>query len=204
VGSLEERPQRSARHIGALQREVEIVGQSGEHVDQGHRNIDARWHVRELRSFRPQKEQRDVDQLLEDIVAVAEGAVLEELLAVVRHDDDQRISAEVPRVDFRQQVSHREVGPAHLFVVAAHHFGQPTRTAQCFYGLGGLPAPNEIDVRQGALDLSQLFVDESESVLVVGPMGIQQMNEGEEGARVSPICHPVERLGTDVGAIRLV
>jgi hypothetical protein len=55
-------------------------------------------------------DERHVQQLVEECVAVIEGAVVEELLAVVGHDDDERVAGAAGGSERVEQAAHEPVG----------------------------------------------------------------------------------------------
>ena len=84
--SLDRRPQRATVHCDGRGR-VEIVEHRREHIGETHLLLVTLWTLAGGRARR-HDEQRDAQDLVVEALAVTAIAVLEELLAMVGHDDD--------------------------------------------------------------------------------------------------------------------
>jgi hypothetical protein len=98
---LERALQRAADDVRG-QRRPHRLEQRRHHVDALHLALDARAAAAAARQL---EHQRDADQLVEQAAAVEPAPVVEELLAVVGHEEDERVVVEAQRLQLAHEAA---------------------------------------------------------------------------------------------------
>ena len=111
----------NSRVRAALAQHAEDVGDRGRHVEQVHQPRDAL--PRRALARREADDERDVDALLVELHVVADPAVLDQGLAVVRRHDHDGAVEQPLRLERAAQRADLLVGEGQVAVVEAHEVG---------------------------------------------------------------------------------